>query len=83
VTAMTLPLRTAREIPTLGSKGDPVETRWRCGCVILTVLALYNHWERRIVSIDPSVSVPWFGATLVWARLRYIVVRVTPLIFGK
>jgi hypothetical protein len=27
VTAMICPLRTAREIPTLGSKGEPVETR--------------------------------------------------------
>jgi len=29
------PLRTAREMPTFGSKGDPVETRWRDGCFIL------------------------------------------------
>jgi len=29
VTAMMLPLRTAREIPTFGSKGDPVEMCWR------------------------------------------------------
>jgi hypothetical protein len=26
---------TAREIPIFGSKGDPVETRWRDGCFIL------------------------------------------------
>ena len=37
VTAMTVPLRTAREIPTFGSKGDPAETRWRVGCLMLRV----------------------------------------------
>src|SRR5215471_3272235 len=35
VTAMIAPLRTAREIPTFGSNGDPVETRWRAGSFML------------------------------------------------
>jgi hypothetical protein len=43
VTAMTLPLRTAREIPTLGSNGDPVETCWRDGRLMLRVLASHNY----------------------------------------
>ena len=45
VTAMTLPLRTAREIPTLGSKGDPVETRCRDCCRMFLRLPHENHNE--------------------------------------
>ena len=49
MTAMMLPLRTAREIPPFGSKGDPVETRWRNGCFILEAL-LQNRLNDNVLT---------------------------------
>ena len=40
VTAIMLPARTAREIPTFGSHGEPVETCWR---LLLTALAPFRR----------------------------------------
>ena len=37
VTAMIFPLRTAREIPSFGSKGDPVEMCWRDVWLMMTI----------------------------------------------
>ena len=41
VTAIIFPARTAREIPTFGSNGDPVEKCWR---LLLKVLAPFKRY---------------------------------------
>jgi hypothetical protein len=49
VTAMICPDRTAREMPTFGSKGDPVETCWRW---LLTIAPTSKSYRPKVANVS-------------------------------
>lgn len=60
VTAMMFPIRTAREIPTFGSNGDPVETCWR---LLLRAVA-----PSKILTLHPELIM--LGACFLRSRVE-------------